>query len=118
LQWNVASPPILAADVVGYSWLMEQNEAGTPSALKERRRIILNPIVAQRHGRIVKVMGGDGVLVEFGTAVNAVQCALDLQAGMAEATTGRKHAGSCFASASTSAVKPRLDWDSSGKRRP
>jgi adenylate cyclase len=65
---------------------MEQDEAGTLSALKERRRNILNPLVAQHQGRIVKVMG-DGVLVEFGSAVNAVQCAVDVQAGMAEANT-------------------------------
>ena len=62
---------ILAADVVGYSRLMEQDEAGTLSAVKERRRNLLNPLVAQHHGRLVKVMG-DGVLVEFASAVNAV----------------------------------------------
>ena len=68
---------ILAADVVGYSRLMEQDEAGTLTALKVRRRGILAPIVAQHNGRIVKVMG-DGVLVEFGSAVDAVQCAVEL----------------------------------------
>ena len=100
---------ILAADVVGYSRLMEQDEAGTLSALKERRRNILNPLVAQHQGRIVKVIG-DGVLVEFGSAVNAVQCAVELQAGMAEANTVcRKPAGSCFASASTSATSSSRD---------
>ena len=52
---------ILAADVVGYSRLMEQDEAGTLAALKERRRGILMPLVAQHHGRIVKVMGDGGL---------------------------------------------------------
>jgi class 3 adenylate cyclase len=78
---------ILAADVVGYSRLIEQNEAGTLAALKERRRTILVPLVAHHHGRIVKVMG-DGVLVEFGSAVNAVACAVELQDRMAEANNG------------------------------
>jgi adenylate cyclase len=78
---------ILAADVVGYSRLLEQDEAGTLAALKERRRGVLNPLVAEHHGRIVKVMG-DGVLVEFGSAVNAVVCAVKLQGRMAEANDG------------------------------
>src|SRR5262245_44857638 len=73
---------ILAADVVGYSRLIEQDEAGTLAALKERRKGILQPLVAQHHGRIAKVMG-DGVLVEFASAVNAVQCAVELQKRMA-----------------------------------
>ena len=64
---------ILAADVVGYSRLMEQDEAGTLAALRERHRTVLAPLVAQHEGRIVKLMG-DGVLAEFGSAVNAVQC--------------------------------------------
>ena len=75
---------ILAADVVGYSRLMEQDEAGTLAALKARRRDVLAPLVAQHNGRVVKVMG-DGVLVEFGSAVDAVQCAVELQKGFAGA---------------------------------
>src|SRR5687767_11846225 len=75
---------IFAADVVGYSRLMEQDEAGTLAALKERRRTIVAPLVAQHHGRIIKVMG-DGVLVEFASAVDAVACAVELQRRMAEA---------------------------------
>ena len=75
---------ILAADVVGYSRLMEADEAGTLAALKARRRDVLSPLVAKHRGRIFKVTG-DGVLVEFGSAVNAVQCAIDLQRGMAAA---------------------------------
>ena len=69
---------ILAADVVGYSRLMGADEEGTLVALKARRHDVLQPMVAQHHGRIVKVMG-DGVLVEFASAVSAVQCAVDLQ---------------------------------------
>ena len=75
---------ILAADVVGYSRLMGADEEGTLAALKARRRDILQPMVAEYHGRIVKVMG-DGVLVEFASAVSAVQCAVDLQQAMAAA---------------------------------
>jgi adenylate cyclase len=78
---------ILAADVVGYSRLMEQDEAGTLAALKERRKAILDPLMAVHRGRIVKVMG-DGVLVEFSSAVNAVACAVELQKRMAAANDG------------------------------
>ena len=75
---------ILAADVVGYSRLMEVDEAGTLAALKARRRDVLGPLVAKHQGRIFKTTG-DGVLVEFASAVNAMQCAVDLQQGMAAA---------------------------------
>ena len=78
---------ILAADVVGYSRLMELDEAGTLDALTSRRRNILTPLLAGHHGRIVKLMG-DGVLVEFASAVNAVNCAVDLQKRMDEANAG------------------------------
>ncbi len=78
---------ILAADVVGYSRLMEHDEAGTLAALKARRQDVLAPVVAQHHGRVVKVMG-DGVLVEFGSAVDAMQCAVELQKGFAGANQG------------------------------
>src|SRR5262252_5227875 len=77
---------ILAADVVGYSRLMERDEAGTLAALKSRRSEILQPLVAKHHGRVVKVMG-DGVLVEFGSVVNAVTCGIELQDAMAAANT-------------------------------
>src|SRR4029450_11478727 len=72
---------ILAADVVGYSRLMEVDEAGTLAALKARRRDVLEPLVAKHRGRVFKVTG-DGVLAEFASPVNAVQCAVDLQQGM------------------------------------
>jgi len=75
---------ILAADVVGYSRLMEQDEAGTLAALKERRKEVLEPLVGRHRGRVFKT-AGDSVLIEFGSAVNAVQCAIDLQEGMAAA---------------------------------
>jgi adenylate cyclase len=75
---------ILAADVVGYSRLMEVDETATLAALKARRRDVLDPLVAKHQGRIFKTTG-DGVLVEFSSAVNAVQCAVDLQLGMAAA---------------------------------
>jgi TolB-like protein/class 3 adenylate cyclase len=78
---------ILAADVVGYSRLMEQDEAGTLAALKERRRAVLNPLVTQHQGRIVKLLG-DGVIVEFASAVNALECAVELQRAMAQANQG------------------------------
>jgi TolB-like protein len=71
---------ILAADVVGYSRLMEHDETGTLAALKARRQDLLVPLVARHGGRVVKVMG-DGVLVEFASPVDAVQCAAALQEG-------------------------------------
>src|SRR5215472_11789981 len=78
---------ILAADVVGYSRLMERDEAGTLAALKSRRTDILQPMVSKHHGRVVKLMG-DGVLVEFASAVNAVACAVELQTAMDSANAG------------------------------
>ena len=75
---------ILTADVVGFSRLMEQDETGTLAALKERRHDVLSPLIAKHQGRLFKLMG-DGVLVEFASAVNAVQCAIDLQQGTADA---------------------------------
>ena len=73
---------ILAADVVGYSRLMEQDEAGTMVRLRARRHEVLNPTVTRHGGRVFKVMG-DGVLIEFASVVNAVQCAVELQKAMA-----------------------------------
>lgn len=72
---------ILAVDVVGYSRLMERDEAGTLATLRSRRKEILQPMISKHQGRIVKLMG-DGVLVEFGSAVNAVDCAVELQTAM------------------------------------
>ena len=78
---------ILAADVVGYSRMMQANEAGTLAALKFRRTAILQPLVSKHHGRIIKIMG-DGVLVEFASAVAAVACAVELQQAMEAANAG------------------------------
>jgi adenylate cyclase len=75
---------ILAADVVGYSRLMELDEVGTLATLKSRRKEIVQPLVARHQGRVFKVTG-DGIMVEFASAVNAVQCAIDLQQAMTEA---------------------------------
>jgi len=72
---------ILAADVVGYSRMMEQDEAGTLAVLKSRLRDVIEPLVTRHQGRVFKSTG-DGVLVEFGSAVNAVQCAVELQERM------------------------------------
>jgi class 3 adenylate cyclase/TolB-like protein len=74
---------ILAADVVGYSRLIEQDEAGTLERLKQHRKSFIEPLVAEHRGRIVKLMG-DGALCEFGSVVDAVQCAVLIQQGMAE----------------------------------
>src|SRR5271154_3990872 len=69
---------ILAADVVGYSRLMGADEAGTLAALKHHRQSIFDPAVAAHNGRIVKLIG-DGTIVEFGSVVDAVKCALSVQ---------------------------------------
>jgi len=74
---------ILAADVVGYSRLMEADEVGALGALKAHRDELINPKIADHHGSIVKLMG-DGALVEFASVVDAVECALAIQRGMAE----------------------------------
>lgn len=73
---------ILAADVVGYSRMMQQDEAGTLAILKDRRKTVLEPTVANHGGRIIKLVG-DGALIEFASAVDAVECAARLQERMA-----------------------------------
>ena len=74
---------ILAADVVGYSRLMGEDEAGTLSALNSHRAELIHPTVARYNGRVVKLMG-DGALVEFPSVVDAVECAVSIQRDMAE----------------------------------
>jgi class 3 adenylate cyclase len=74
---------ILAADMVGYSRLMAADEAGTLSRLKTLRADLLDPKIADHQGRIVKEMG-DGLLVEFASAVDAVECAVAIQRAMNE----------------------------------
>ncbi len=78
---------ILVADVVGYSRLMGNDEAGTLAALKAQRADLFDPTVAAHNGRIVKLMG-DGTLVEFASVVDAVQCAVEFQGEMAERNAG------------------------------
>jgi len=73
---------ILAADVVGYSRLMAADETGTLAALKRHREQLFDPAVAANSGRIVKLIG-DGTLVEFGSVVDAVKCALAIQRAIA-----------------------------------
>ena len=73
---------ILAADVVGYSRLMSKDEAETLTHLKAHREELIDPEIAEHHGRIVKLMG-DGTLVEFASVVDAVECAAAIQRGMA-----------------------------------
>ena len=77
---------ILAADVAGYSRLMGADEEGTLAALKELRQSLIDPKIAYHHGRIVKTTG-DGVLVEFSSAVDAVRCAVEIQCAVAERNT-------------------------------
>jgi len=73
---------ILSADVVGYSRLMEADEAGTLAALQIHRTELIDRTIAAYNGRIVKLMG-DGLLVEFASAIDAVECAVAIQQGMA-----------------------------------
>lgn len=74
---------ILAADVAGFSRLMGNDEEGTLAALKACRRELIDPKVAEHHGRIVKTTG-DGALAEFASAVDATRCAVEIQKAMAE----------------------------------
>jgi adenylate cyclase len=74
---------ILLADVVGYSRLMNDDEEGTHEGFLNCRRDVMEPKVREHRGRIVKNTG-DGALVEFGSAVDAVRCALDLQQAMTQ----------------------------------
>jgi TolB-like protein/Tfp pilus assembly protein PilF len=73
---------ILAADVAGYSRLIGFDEEGTLDRLKELRRTLIDPQINEHRGRIVKTMG-DGLLVQFGSVVDAVRCAVDIQRQMA-----------------------------------
>jgi TolB-like protein len=72
---------ILAADIAGYSRLMGADEEGTLARLKAHRRELIDPKIAEHRGRIVKTTG-DGLLVEFGSVVDAVRCAVELQGEM------------------------------------
>ena len=74
---------IFAGDVAGYSRLMGADEEGTLSRLNAHRREFLEPKIAEHRGRIVK-RTGDGILIEFASAVDAVRCAVEIQRGMVE----------------------------------
>ena len=74
---------ILAADVAGYSRLMAADEAGTLARLNQLRAEVIEPKISQFHGRIVG-SAGDSLLIEFTSAVNAVECAVQMQASLAE----------------------------------
>jgi adenylate cyclase len=78
---------ILAADVVGYSRLMESNEERTMFALKHHRREFFDPTMAKHGGRIFSVVG-DGFMAEFGSVLNAARCAVEIQRGMVERNVG------------------------------
>jgi class 3 adenylate cyclase/pimeloyl-ACP methyl ester carboxylesterase len=89
LQRRLAA--ILAADVFGYSRMMNEDEAGTLATLREHRSELLAPAIARHHGRVVKLMG-DGVLAEFASVVEAVDCAAEIQREMParNATSGKR----------------------------
>lgn len=72
---------ILAADVVGYTRLMGEDEAGTLAVLKSHREEFIQPKIADHRGRLIKLMG-DGILVEFSSVIDALACATELQSGM------------------------------------
>jgi class 3 adenylate cyclase len=74
---------ILAADVAGYSRLTGTDEEGTHAQLQDHLRSLIDPKIAEHRGRVVKYTG-DGMLAEFGSVVDAVRCAVDIQRGMAE----------------------------------
>jgi adenylate cyclase len=89
LQRRLAA--ILSADVVGYSRLMGIDEAGTHSRLNALRRELIDPTIAAHSGRIVKLMG-DGALVEFASAVDAVTCAIEIQRKLRDHDPSRSEA--------------------------
>src|SRR3977135_118177 len=72
----------MAADVAGYSRLIGADEEGTLAQLKAFRKTLVDPTIAKHRGRIVKTTG-DGMLVEFASAVDAARCAVEVQRGMA-----------------------------------
>ena len=80
---------IFAGDVVGYSRLMGADEEGTLARLNAHRREFLDPKIAEHRGRIVK-RTGDGILIEFDSAVDAVRCALEMHIRRCLSTGARK----------------------------
>lgn len=78
---------ILTADVVGYSRLIRADEEGTIAALRALRANLIDPKIAEHHGRIVKLMG-DGMLAEFASVVDAVHAAIEAQRSITEHNAG------------------------------
>src|SRR5262245_66684666 len=74
---------ILASDVAGYSRLIGADEGGTLQRLKMIRDELIDPAIAAHHGRLVKTTG-DGLLVEFGSVIDGLRCATEIQASMAD----------------------------------
>ena len=94
----------MAVDVVDYSRLMGRDEGGTLHRLREHRKMRLDPALARNQGRLVKLTG-DGALVEFGSAVDALGACIEFQQAMAEANRDQSAHTSLFsASACTSAT--------------
>jgi adenylate cyclase len=79
---------IMAVDVVGYSRLVGADEVGTLARVRAHRVELVEPVIAEYHGRVVRLTG-DGALVEFGSAVDAVECAAAIQHGMVEREAAR-----------------------------
>ena len=95
---------ILAADVVGYSRLMGEDEEGTLATLTAHLKEMIEPCIAEHRGRVVKTTG-DGLLAEFVSVVDAVKCAVAFQEGwLNETLTPLMTGASTSASASTSAT--------------
>jgi len=86
-QLNRRMLAILAADVVGYSRLMEADEAGTLDLLTAVRNEIVDPLIANHHGRLIKLIG-DGALVVFESVVDAVSCAVEIQKAITARNVG------------------------------
>ncbi len=84
---------ILAADVVGYSRLIRADEEGTIAALKALRADLIDPKIAEHHGRIVKLMG-DGMLAEFHSVVDAVRAAVNIQRAVVAPTAAAEPSAS------------------------
>src|ERR1700692_270822 len=78
---------ILAADVAGYSRLIGADEEGTLDRLRSIRAEVIDPKIAEHRGRLVKTTG-DGLLVEFGSVVDGLRCAIEVQQGMARRNSG------------------------------
>src|SRR5262245_52687574 len=74
---------ILAADIAGYSRLIGADEGGNLRRLRAIRDELIDPMIATHHGRLVKTTG-DGLLIEFGSVIDGLRCASEIQASMAE----------------------------------